>query len=62
MPRTSKKSTSPDEIAGKASRGEDISSHFTNKFNVVRPVHRVNIDLIPEQQRSARTRQKGKAG
>jgi len=28
-----------------ASRGEDISSYFTNKFTVVRPVRRVNIDL-----------------
>ncbi|MBI3695788.1 MAG: ribbon-helix-helix protein, CopG family [Acidobacteria bacterium] len=28
-----------------ASRGEDISAYFTNKFTVVRPVKRVNIDL-----------------
>ncbi len=26
-------------------RGEDISAHFTNKFTVVRPVRRVNVDL-----------------
>jgi metal-responsive CopG/Arc/MetJ family transcriptional regulator len=28
-----------------ASRGEDISAYFTNKFTVVRPVRRVNVDL-----------------
>jgi metal-responsive CopG/Arc/MetJ family transcriptional regulator len=28
-----------------ASRGEDISRYFTNKFTVVRPVRRVNVDL-----------------
>jgi hypothetical protein len=36
---------SADEIAEKASRGEDVSASFTNKFKVVRPVHRVNVDL-----------------
>jgi hypothetical protein len=34
-----------DEIAEMASRGEDISSYFTGRFTVVRPVHRVNVDL-----------------
>ena len=43
MPRTPKKTA--DEIAKMASRGEDISAHFTNKFTLVRPVRRVNIDL-----------------
>ncbi len=28
-----------------ASRGEDISQYFTNRFTVVRPIHRVNVDL-----------------
>ena len=28
-----------------ATRGEDISAYFTNKFTVVRPVRRVNVDL-----------------
>lgn len=28
-----------------ASRGEDMSAFFTNKFTVVRPVRRVNVDL-----------------
>ncbi|HYL79063.1 MAG TPA: hypothetical protein VEU96_33035 [Bryobacteraceae bacterium] len=45
MPKTSKKSLSADEIAEKATRGADISHYFTNKFTVVRPVRRVNLDL-----------------
>jgi hypothetical protein len=47
MAKMSRKRLSADEIAEKASRGEDISAHFTNKFTVVRPVHRVNVDLTP---------------
>jgi hypothetical protein len=34
-----------DEIAEMASQGEDVSAYFTNKFTVVRPLHRVNVDL-----------------
>ena len=45
MPKTFKGTMSADEIAEKASRGEDISAYFTNKFTVVRPVRRVNVDL-----------------
>ena len=45
MPKTFKGTLSADDIADKATRGEDISAYFTNKFTVVRPVHRVNIDL-----------------
>jgi hypothetical protein len=45
MPKTSKTRLSADEIAEKASRGEDVSAYFTNKFTVVRPVRRVNVDL-----------------
>lgn len=45
MPKTSRTPLSADEIAEKASRGEDISAYFTNKFTVVRPVRRVNVDL-----------------
>ena len=41
----SKKKPSPDQIAEMATRGEDVSKYFTNKFTVVRPVRRVNIDL-----------------
>jgi hypothetical protein len=48
MPKMSKaKSSAPtvDEIAEMATRGEDVSAYFTNKFTVVRPVRRVNVDL-----------------
>ena len=47
MPRTSRSRATPtaDEIAKMASRGEDISACFTNKFTVVRPVQRINVDL-----------------
>lgn len=45
MPRMSRKVPTADKIAEMASRGEDISAYFTNKFTVVKPVHRVNVDL-----------------
>ena len=45
MPKTSKKAPTADEIAEMASRGEDISAYFTNKFTVVKPLRRVNVDL-----------------
>ena len=45
MPKIPKTKTSADEISEKASRGEDVSAHFTNRFTVVKPVHRVNLDL-----------------
>ena len=47
MPKMSRSRKAPtaDEIAEMASRGEDVSSYFTNQFTVVRPVQRVNVDL-----------------
>ena len=45
MPKMSKKRVTADQIADMASRGEDVSAYFTNKFTVVRPIHRVNVDL-----------------
>ena len=45
MSKMSKPGRTADEIAEMASRGEDVSSFFTNKFTVVRPVRRVNVDL-----------------
>jgi hypothetical protein len=48
MPKTSKAKAAgrtADEIAEMATRGEDVSAYFTNKFTVVRPVKRVNVDL-----------------
>ena len=38
-------------IADMASRGEDVSGYFTNKFTVVRPVRRVNVDLTQGMMR-----------
>jgi hypothetical protein len=45
MPKTSRTKRNADEIAEMASRGEDVSKYFTNRFTVVRPIHRVNVDL-----------------
>lgn len=45
MPKMSKARPTAEEIAALASQGEDISAYFTNKFTVVRPVRRVNVDL-----------------
>jgi hypothetical protein len=45
MPKMSKKVLTADEIADKASRGENVSVCFTNKVTVVRPVRRVNVDM-----------------
>ena len=45
MPDISRPSPSADEIAEMAARGEDVSQYFTNQFEVVRPVRRVNVDL-----------------
>lgn len=45
MPKTPKTTLSADEIAEKASRGENVSAYFTNKFTLVKPLHRVNVDL-----------------
>jgi hypothetical protein len=45
MPKTSRTIPTADQIAEMASRGEDVSPYFTNKFTVVRPVRRVNVDL-----------------
>ena len=46
MPNKSKSlGPSADQIADMATRGEDVSAFFTNRFTVVRPVKRVNVDL-----------------
>ena len=45
MPKISKVRPSADEIAERATRGEDVSRFFTNEFIVVKPVRRVNVDL-----------------
>ncbi|HVP49252.1 MAG TPA: ribbon-helix-helix protein, CopG family [Bryobacteraceae bacterium] len=45
MSRAFSGTLSADQIAEEASLGEDVSAHFANKFTVVRPVRRVNVDL-----------------
>ena len=45
MPKTPKKAPTADQIAEITSQGEAISPYFTNKFTVVKPVRRVNVDL-----------------
>src|SRR6266849_5413760 len=45
MPKTSRTRPTADQIAEMASRGDDVSAYFTNKFTVIRPVRRVNVDL-----------------
>ena len=45
MKNKSRFAPSADEIAEMATRGEDVSRFFTNRFTVVRPVRRVNVDL-----------------
>ncbi len=47
MPKTSRAKISADDIAEKASRGEDVSAYFTNQFTVVKPTRRVNVDFTP---------------
>lgn len=45
MLKTSKEKKTADQIAEMATRGEDVSRFFTNRFTVVRPIRRVNVDL-----------------
>ena len=59
MPTTSRKKISPDEIEQKALRGENVSGYFTNKFTVVKPVRRVNVDLTPESYESSTSARRG---
>ncbi len=44
MPKTIEKTPSADEIAEMATRGEDVSGLFSNRFKVVRPVQREDTD------------------
>ncbi len=45
MPNKPKSKIAAEEIADRASSGEDVSSFFTGNFTAVRPVRRVNVDL-----------------
>jgi hypothetical protein len=51
MPKTPKSTPSADKIAEKATRSENIAAYFTNKFTVVKPVQRVNVDLTQDMLR-----------
>jgi hypothetical protein len=51
MPKTSKTPRSAEEIAEMATRGEDISAYFTNKFTVVRPVEHSIALLVAERDK-----------
>ena len=51
MPKTSKTKCMADDIADTASPSDDVSAHFANKFTVVRPVRRVNVDLTQGMMR-----------
>jgi hypothetical protein len=50
MPKTPKRKLNADEIAEMASRGKDVSAHFTNKFTVLRPVRRLNAATRSKKQ------------
>jgi hypothetical protein len=39
---------SPDEIARRADRGEDVSRFFTNTGRMMPPIQRVNVDFSRE--------------
>ena len=47
MPSKSKPKIDVEEIAERASRGEDVSSFFNRKFKVVRPIRRVDQKAPP---------------
>ena len=43
-----KKPISAEQIARMATRGEDISRFFTNRWRMVYPIQRVNVDFTGE--------------
>jgi hypothetical protein len=45
MKSSKRRSAVADEIAEKATRGEDISEHFTNKGEMKPAIQRVNVDF-----------------
>lgn len=54
MPKTK---PTANKIAEMASRGEDVSAHFTNKFTVVRPLRRGNTGPRTKKTRASNRRQ-----
>ena len=59
MPTKSKSKQTADEIAEIATAGKDVSAFFTGEFTVVRPVHRVNVDLTQGMLRELDARAAG---
>ena len=51
MPKTLRPTATADEIAERATRGEDVSAYFTNKFVVVRPPVHLEAGLPPAMLR-----------
>jgi len=45
--RKTLKLTSPEEIARRADRGENVSCFFTNSGRMMEPIRRVNVDFAP---------------
>jgi hypothetical protein len=49
---------SAEAIARRASRGQDVSRHFTNKGRMMAPIQRVNVDfaapMLEELDRAAK--------
>jgi hypothetical protein len=45
--RKTLKLTSPEEIARRADRGENVSRFFTNSGRMMEPIRRVNVDFAP---------------
>jgi hypothetical protein len=56
MTKKSRATPTAEQIAKMATRGEDVSAYFTNKFIVVRPVRRIGVDL--KQKRSTKPKSK----
>jgi hypothetical protein len=58
MPKISRTAPTADAIAEMASRGEDVSAYFTNKFTVVRSRQTVHGRALKEERVSRRDSKK----
>lgn len=48
MKKTSRKKASPESIARRAERGEDVSRYFTNRGRMMPPIQRINLDVTAD--------------
>jgi hypothetical protein len=49
MKKTSRKeAASPESIARKAERGENVSRYFTNRGKMMQPIQRINLDVTAD--------------